>query len=133
MRAYVQRQTGLLLRRFATQATHTARTADADAIHDLRVAIRRLSRCLRVFGQFYPAGSWKPVRRRLADLMDLCGSVRDCDIAIDLLKQAGVRVTAPLVRQLRAKRRTAAQELQLELQGWKVRSVSRQWRMRLEL
>ncbi len=133
MRAYVQFQTGLLLRRFATQTTRTARTADADAIHDLRVSIRRLSRCLRVFAQFYPAGSWKPVRRRLADLMDLCGSVRDCDIAIELLKHAGVRVTAPLVRQLRAKRRAAAQELQLELRGWKVRSVSRQWRLRLEL
>jgi CHAD domain-containing protein len=129
----VQFQTGLLLRRFATEATRTARAADADSIHDLRVSIRRLSRCLRVFAQFYPAGSWKPVRRRLADLMHLCGSVRDCDIAIELLKQAGVRVTAPLVRQLRGKRRAAAQELQLELQGWKVRSVSRQWRTRLEL
>ena len=88
MRAYVQSQTGILLRRFATQATRTARTADADSIHDLRVAIRRLSRCLRVFAQFYPPHSWKPVRRRLADLMDSCGSVRDCDIAIELLKQA---------------------------------------------
>ena len=133
MRAYVQFQTGLLLRRFATQVTRTARTADADSIHDLRVSIRRLSRCLRVFAQFYPPHSWKPVRRRLADLMDSCGSVRDFDIAIGLLKQAGVRVTTPLVRQLRVKRIAAARELQLELQGWKARSVSRQWRLRLEL
>jgi CHAD domain-containing protein len=133
MRAYVQFQTGLLLRRFATQVTRTARTADADSIHDLRVSIRRLSRGLRVFAQFYPPHSWKPVRRRLADLMDSCGSVRDFDIAIGLLKQAGVRVTTPLVRQLRVKRIAAARELQLELQGWKARSVSRQWRLRLEL
>ncbi len=109
------------------------RTADADAIHDLRVAIRRLSRCLRVFAQFYPAGSRKQVRRRLADLMDSCGRVRDRDIAIGLLQQAGVRVTAPLVRRLRAKRRAAAGELQLELQGWKPRGFTRQWRKRLEL
>ena len=133
MRAYVRFQTGILLRRFATQATRTVRTADADSIHDLRVAIRRLSRCLRVFAEFYPAGSWKPVRRRLADLMDACGSVRDCDIAIGLLKQAGIRVTTPLVRQLRAKRLAAERELQLELQGWKARGISRQWRVRLEL
>ena len=133
MQAYVRFQTGVLLRRFTTQVTRTARTADADSIHDLRVAIRRLSRCLRVFSQFYPERSWKPVRRRLADLMDLCGSVRDCDIAIELLKLAGVRVATPLVRQLRTQRRAAARELQLELQGWKARGISRQWRTRLEL
>src|ERR1039458_6517364 len=48
MREYVSDQTGELLRHLAFQVTRTARTGDAEAIHDLRVAIRRLSRCLRV-------------------------------------------------------------------------------------
>ncbi len=133
MREYVYRQTGILLRRLAIQVTRATRTGDDRAIHDLRVAIRRLSRCLRVFAQFYPARSWKPVRRRLAELMDACGSVRDRDIAIGLLQQAGVPAASPLLRQLDVERRAAVHDLQLELQRWKARGFSRQWRVSLEL
>jgi CHAD domain-containing protein len=133
MRTYVRSQTSLLLRRLATEATRTTGNADEDSIHDLRVAIRRLSRCLRVFSKFYPARSWKPIRRRLADLMDSCGTVRDRDIAIGLLTEAGLRVSAPLVRRLQAERRAAARELELELQEWKARRFTRVWRKRLEL
>jgi CHAD domain-containing protein len=133
VRDYVRLQTGILLRRLAIQVTRTARTGDAAAIHDLRVSIRRLSRCLRVFAQFYPPRSWKPVRRRLAELMDACGSVRDRDIAIGLLRQAGVPAASPLVRQLDLERRAAVQKLQLELRRWRERAFSRRWRVQLEL
>jgi CHAD domain-containing protein len=130
---YVRLQTGILLRRLAIQVTRAARTGDADAIHDLRVAIRRLKRCLRVFAQFYPPRSWKPVRQRLAELMDACGNVRDRDIAIELLRQAGVPAASPLLRQLDVERNAAVRELRLELQRWKTSGFSRQWRVRLEL
>ena len=63
MRDYALAQTAILLRRLAFQANRAARTGDADAVHDLRVAIRRLSRCLRTFAQFYPDNSWKRMRR----------------------------------------------------------------------
>jgi CHAD domain-containing protein len=133
VRDYVRLQTGILLRRMAIQVTRTARTGDAEAIHDLRVAIRRLKRCLQVFAQFYPPRSWKPVRRRLAELMDACGNVRDRDIAIGLLQQAGVPATSPLLRQLDVERRAAVRELQLELRRWRVSRFSSQWRVQLEL
>jgi CHAD domain-containing protein len=133
MREYVRLQTGVLLRRLAFQVNRTARTGDADAIHDLRVAIRRLSRCLRVFAQFYPGHSWKKMRRRLAVLMEACGSVRDRDIAVGLLQKAGVPPASPLLRQLDAERRTADRELRRELLRWKQRAFSRRWRVRLEL
>ena len=133
MRAYVRSQTGMLLRRFVAETTQTSRNTDKDSIHDLRVSIRRLSRCLRVFSKFYPARSWKPIRRRLRGLMDSCGSVRDCDIAIGLLQEAGLSESAPLVRRLQAERRSAARELELELQAFKARGFSREWRKRLEL
>ena len=133
MREYVHRQTGTLLRRLAIQVTRTARTGDAEAIHDLRVSIRRLSRCLRVFAQYYPPRSWKPVRRRLSELMDACASVRDRDIAIGLLRQAGVPAASPLLRQLDVERRAAVQQLHLELRRWKVAAFSRQWRVQLEI
>ena len=133
MREFANLQTGILLRRVASQMTRAAHTADADAIHDLRVAIRRLSRCLRVFAQFYPARPRKQLRRRLSDVLDACGGVRDRDIAIGLLRQAGVAPNSPLVRRLDAERRAAGQELRLELQGLKPRGFTRQWRSRLEL
>ena len=133
MREYVRVQTRILLRRLASQVNRTARSGDADAIHDLRVAIRRLSRCLRVFAQFYPGRSWKQMRRRLADLMDACGSVRDRDIAIELLEKAGVPAASALVRQLDAERRAADEELRRELRRWKKDGFSRRWSVRLEL
>ena len=133
LREYVRVQTRILLRRLASQVNRTARSGDADAIHDLRVAIRRLSRCLRVFAQFYPGRSWKQMRRRLADLMDACGSVRDRDIAIELLEKAGVPAASALVRQLDAERRAADEELRRELRRWKDRGFRRQCWARLEL
>jgi CHAD domain-containing protein len=133
VREYVRLQSGKLLRRLDSQVNGTARTGDADQIHDLRVAIRQLSRCLRVFAQFYPGRSWKRIRRRLADLMQACGSVRDRDIAIGLLKEAGVPPASRLVRQLDAERRAASLALRRQLRRWKARGFSQRWRVRLEL
>jgi CHAD domain-containing protein len=133
MREFVRLQTGILLAGLASQVNRTARTGDAEAIHDLRVAVRRLSRCLRAFAQFYPGHSWKPIRRRLAGLMERCGSVRDRDIAIELLAKAGVLPASPLVRQLDEERRAADRELRRELRRWKEDGFSRRWSVRLEL
>jgi CHAD domain-containing protein len=133
VREYVRLQTGLLLRGVAAQVNRTARTGDAGAIHDLRVAVRRLRRCLRVFAQFYPGHSWKHLRRRLADLTESCGSVRDRDIAIGLLATAGVPEDAPLVRRLGEERRSAGRQLRRELRRWQDRRLRRHWRTRLEL
>jgi CHAD domain-containing protein len=133
MREYVRVQTGILLGGLSSQVNRTARTGDAEAIHDLRVAVRRLSRCLRVFAPFYPGRSWKPMRRRLAGLMDACGSVRDRDIAIELLEKAGVPAASPLIRQLDEERRTADGELRRALRRWKKDGFSRRWSERLEL
>ena len=133
MREYVRLETAVRLRRFAFQVSRAARSGDADSIHDLRVAIRRLSRCLSVFSQFYPDRSWKKIRRELADLGDRAGAVRDRDIALELLAAAGIPAEAAIVTRLQAERRKAGQELLLEIRRWKGRAFSRKWRVRLEL
>jgi CHAD domain-containing protein len=133
MREYVRVQTGTLLRGLASQVDRAARTGDAEAIHDLRVAIRRLSRCLRVFAHFYPGQTWKPMRRRLSGLMEACGGVRDRDIAIELLEKAGVGAAAPLVRKLDEERRAAHEELRRDLRRWNRAGLLRRWSVRLEL
>src|SRR5438067_786843 len=133
MRDHVRQQTAILLRRLAYQVNRAAKNADDEAIHDLRVAIRRLSRCLQLFSQFYPARSSKKVRRRLSDLMDAAGEVRDCDIAAKLLEQTGVAREAPVFRRLGTDRRAAVKELVRELRQRKQGSFSKKWRTQLGL
>jgi CHAD domain-containing protein len=106
---------------------------DSDSVHDLRVAIRRLSRCLRAFAPLYPNRYWKKIRRELAALMQSTGAVRDRDIAIELLGQAGISRRAAVITRLQAERRRAAHDLSLEIRRWKSHDTSRKWRSRLEL
>jgi CHAD domain-containing protein len=133
MREYVRSQTAALLSRLALQINRAATKGDPDAVHDLRVAIRRLSRCLRVFAQFYPGNSWKKIRRRLADLMDACAAVRDRDIAIELLGKAGLPPESPVVRKLEGDRAGAERELAVELRRWKESAISVKWKSQLGL
>jgi CHAD domain-containing protein len=133
MREFVRQQTAVLLRRLAYQVNRAAKNADEEAIHDLRVAIRRLSRCLQLFSQFYPGRSSKNVRRRLSELMDAAGEVRDCDIAAKLLEQAGVPRETPVYKRLGNDRRAAKKELAAELRHSKQRSFSKKWRGELGL
>ena len=133
MRAYAGQQTALLLGRLSVAVNRAARDADAASIHDLRVAMRRLSRCLRVFAPLYPDGSWKKMRRRIASLLAAAGAVRDCDIALELVARAGVSRRNAMVTQLAAQRRKAGRDLLLEIRRWKSLDYPRQWRSRLEL
>jgi len=133
MREYVRIQTAVLLRRFAFQLNRAARSGDEDSIHDLRVAIRRLSRCLRAFSDFYPDHSTKKIRHELSALMHAAGEVRDRDIAMELLADAKVPRSAAIVKRFTTERREAEHALQAEIRRWSHRGFSRKWRSRLNL
>ena len=133
MRDYARLQTATLLRRMAFQLNRAERHTDPDSVHDLRVAIRRLSRCLRTFAPLYPDRYWKKIRRELAALMESAGAVRDRDISIELLGQAGISRRAAVISRLEAERRRAARDLALQIRRWKSHDTSRKWRSRLEL
>ena len=132
MRRHVRLQTSALLRRLAFQVSQTA-ADDADSIHDLRVAIRRLGRCVRVFSAFYPGRSWKTLRTELRVLMDAAGAVRDYDIAVELLAQAGVTPGSAIFKRLQEERRRAGEALAIEIRRWHSGDVWLKWRTRLEL
>lgn len=53
---------------------------DVDAIHDMRVATRRLRSALRIFGPFYRRSEVKPLRRGLRRVAAALGAVRDLDV-----------------------------------------------------
>ena len=133
MRDHVRLQTAILLRRFAYEVGHAANSGSADAIHDLRVSIRRLNNCLRLFAQFYPRHSAKRIRRRLDGLMELAGALRNLDITLELLAQAGVPARSAVVVRLREERRKTSHGLAREVRLWKNRGFSRKWRGQLGL
>lgn len=57
---------------------HGARSGDADAVHDMRVATRRLRSALRTFRPVL--SRWQPVRDELKWLATSLGEVRDGDV-----------------------------------------------------
>ncbi len=133
MRQFVQSETAALLEKFSAKLEATADLADAHAIHDLRVSIRRLSRCLRVFSEYYPGHSWKKVRKQLSKVMDYAGAARDCDIAIELLAEAKVAASSALIVRLQKRRQQAGDDLQKACRRWKDAAITKKWHKKLDL
>jgi CHAD domain-containing protein len=109
--------------------TRATRCARPEAVHDLRVSIRRFSECLRAFQQFFPA---RRIRKRLKRIMDAAAEVRDRDIALESL--AGIRIDAPEAAGAIATQRSEAEhELKRRLIAWNQGSLAHKWRAELDL
>jgi len=112
---YARHETRVCLGHFKANLRHAAKhPEDPDAIHDLRVAIRRLTQCFRIFRDLLDPSPVKKLRRRLHKIMEHCGAVRNCDIALELLAQCGLP-ESPSVPKLRKEREDAAQKLHRNL------------------
>lgn len=89
---------------------------DPEAVHNMRVATRRLRALLRLFRRFLPASAMR-VRRELAWLADALGPVRDLDVQLQALigvcTQAHVsdEDRAIIIAPLEARRSKARKEL----------------------
>lgn len=108
----------------------TLQKTSADAVHDVRVANRRLRQALRIIGPLLARKQAKRLRAELKPVTEAGGAVRDCDIVMELYSQARVPGQHPLWEELRAERAAAegrlrkkvARILQAESrQGWSVR------------
>lgn len=60
--------------------------SDAEALHDMRVATRRMRAAWRVFDDSFRPGRTRKIRRRLEKMADRLGAVRDLDVLIDGLE-----------------------------------------------
>lgn len=58
---------------------------DVDAVHDMRVATRRLRAALRLYDEVYPPRG-QEVRQQLAELADALGAERDLDLQLAELR-----------------------------------------------
>jgi CHAD domain-containing protein len=60
--------------------------SDAEELHDMRVATRRMRAAWRVFDGAFKAGKTKKIRRHLETIADRLGAVRDLDVLIEGLE-----------------------------------------------
>jgi CHAD domain-containing protein len=66
---------------------------DIEALHDMRVASRRLRAAMSVFAAAFPEKQFKPLEREVARITDALGEVRDTDVQIEFMQ--GIRDAAP--------------------------------------
>lgn len=125
-------QMNRLLGKLAFQVRHAAKQPDENAIHDLRVSIRRFSQCLREFRQFFPRRETKKILKQLGKVMDLAAEMRNRDIAVQLIGGPGAAEPLFLDR-LRREREETKRTLTRVLVQWRRRDFSRKWRPWLAL
>jgi CHAD domain-containing protein len=133
MQDYARERAALLLRRLAFQMHRAARLRDPESIHDLRVSIRRFQQCLAVFAQFFPRGQAKKIRKRLHQMMQVAGGIRNRDIALELFEKSSLPPDIALQGRWREEARQLHAELGRLLGRWGRRDLSRRWGSRLGL
>src|SRR5215472_17758188 len=110
-RAFSVDQSTRLLRQLAFQIRQTLHSHDPEAVHDLRVAIRRLTQALAISKSFLPSRAVKKIRRRTKAIMTLAAAVRDCDIALKLVSLSRAEDAATVETKLRTRRADAQKVL----------------------
>lgn len=113
------RQVGYLVRRLR-------RSHDVDAVHDLRVAIRRCRSFASLMEEIDGSEGWRDVRRRTRPLFRALGALRELHVHAELLKDILQRnplrahLREALARAERAPRRVVRRELDaFRLHAWK--------------
>ena len=133
MKRLVRSQTAQRLKKLDREVRHVAHDPkSADAIHDLRVSIRRLRQELRIFKAWFDAEDVKSIRRRLRKLMDRCAAVRNCDVGIEVLREAGCK-NPKLVAGLTKERQRRREDLARTLERWRSRDRVGKWRGHLRV
>jgi CHAD domain-containing protein len=130
---YAKEQISARLGRLVFEIHNTAKTLDVEAIHDLRVAIRRFSQSLAAFTPLLPKQQVKKVRKRLRRLRNAAGEVRDRDIALALLAGEGFKGEDGLCVRLVEERKQAERTLVEEVRRWTGSNLSEKWRTALQL
>ena len=131
LQEYVKCQSEARLHRFAYELGRSRRATDPDAVHDVRVSIRRYESCLATFEAFFPARAAQKFHRRLKDVLKPAGAVRDRDIALELAKDAGLTAGSPLAQALSEQRKQLAKRFQDGVKHWSKQNSSDKWRRRL--
>ena len=133
MDQFASAQASRLLGKLAFQVRHAAKRPNEEAIHDLRVSIRRFSQSVREFRQFFPRRQTKKILKQLDKVMDLAAEMRNRDIAIELIGGEGGAAGSAFAANLAEEREEAKRNLTRALVHWRRRDFSRKWRPWLAL
>jgi len=117
-----------LLTDLSRKLARTAKASGPGAVHDLRVAIRRFQQVLTAFKAGFPAYQRKKIRRKLKQVMDPAGDVRDFDIAAILIRKLEPESASQFHTRLQKDRKAAALKLARFLRGLLDRELPRKWR-----
>jgi CHAD domain-containing protein len=81
------------------EADKAADGFDSEAVHDLRVALRRCRSMADGFRAIDPHKDWKRMRRQATALFDSLGALRDCHVITEWTQKLG-QADDPITRQL---------------------------------
>jgi CHAD domain-containing protein len=131
-RRFAWEQADRLLGRLAFQVGRTIKFHNAEAVHDLRVSIRRFAQALRVLKPCFRGKELRKIRRELKSIMTVAGEVRNHDIALKLLAKSKRAERSGLQPKIQSRRREAERSLATLLKSWLERKSSLKWRGALE-
>jgi len=131
-RAFSIGQANGLLERLALQINGTLHSHAPEAVHDLRVTIRRFNQALAISKPYLASRAVKKIRRGIKAIMTCAGAVRDCDIALRLVTLSKAKDAAMVEAQLRTRRTDAQKVLEASLRQWTAENSVSKWRHVLE-
>lgn len=97
------------------ELTRVRAAPDENAVHDLRVTIRRLFEAVRSLEEYVRPRAARQVRKRLRRVMKAAGLTRNLDIALALAEKARLPLTETEVRPSLQRERAAAAQSLIEL------------------
>ena len=113
--------------RLAFQANRAAKASTPDAVHDLRVSIRRLEQALIAFKVYLPGKPVKRIRKELKSVLSAAGALRDCHVAAKILLKTKQPGAAALHRAVQVRRNDAEKTLLLRLKRLSLRTRASRW------
>jgi CHAD domain-containing protein len=131
-RRFAREQADSLLGRLAFQIGRATKSHNAEAVHDLRVSIRRFVQALRVLKPCFRGKELRKIRRELKGIMAVAGEVRNHDIALKLLAKSKRPERTGLQSKIQSRRRETERSLITLLKSWLERKSSLKWRGALE-
>lgn len=117
LQEHIRQRFGELFLAHEKESKRVQKSGDEDAIHDLRVASRRILENLRVFQGAMDDGAVRPIRRSLKTWMKASGGVRDLDIAIALAAECPAEAGASWAREWQRKRNRRWSRISAEVTG----------------
>jgi triphosphatase len=120
------------LRHLALKINRAIKSCNADAVHEVRVAIRRFTQAIAVCRTCFRETDMPKNRRRLKKIMSEAGEVRDIDVALKFIARFRVPHAVHLRSKLQSLREESARLLVAELRKWTDRRMSFKWRAALK-